>query len=415
MSSNYIINTPLSVKNGMQVSGNCTFENPINFTNGINIGSSGSIFYNSTGINFNSNLVPSTNTLSLGTLNQPWKSLYVSTGTVFIGPTGSILINSNGLVSSTQGFASPYFQVGSINPGNGILLYEANNLLYFTDVFGNTGPISVFNIANNSPNNTYYSLGGNVGFGVTGPQQKIDVLGNIQASDTISSLNFTGTNGSITNIISNTVTTNKVQFDGVGSMYFQTGGSTGCFISAVNFNTIDNNHYLYYNNSTKEITQSQPNYFYSYSTGTQELSTGSSSSVSYFQPITFNVDPIMYNTFQHSTGGSIFTGTFESDVTLQFTYSLQIHSTSNSKQWAAAVLYLDGSPIAGSFRSGTVIDTDGEYTLTNSFLVVIPSGSHWIQLQAAVSNTNVKIGGTPQIFAPGNSYTSANLCCARII
>jgi hypothetical protein len=63
MSSSYIINTPLSVNNGMNVLGNCTFESPINFTNGINIGSSGSISYNNSstgGFIFNENLIPST-------------------------------------------------------------------------------------------------------------------------------------------------------------------------------------------------------------------------------------------------------------------------------------------------------------------------------------------------------------------
>jgi hypothetical protein len=184
-------------------SGSSTGSNGLTFnsdTSTLTIGSSGSIFYNSTGINFNSNLTPSTNDLTLGTLENPWKSLYVSTGTVFIGPTGSILINSNGLVSSTEGFAAPYFQVGSINPGNGILLYEDNNLLYFTNTFGITGAVSVFNITPGSSLNTYYSLPGNVGFGVTGPQQKIDVLGNIKASDTVIAQNFTGTNLSISSI-----------------------------------------------------------------------------------------------------------------------------------------------------------------------------------------------------------------------
>jgi hypothetical protein len=394
--STYTITSPLFLKNNLDVYGNSTFLNPVNIKNQLTIGSSGTIIYNSTGLSFYSNIIPSSDILSIGTLEQPWKSLYVSTGSVFIGPTGSLLINSNGLVSSTQGFASPYFQVGAINPGQGILLYNQDNLLYFTDTLGNTGPVSVFNITPNSPNNTFYSLSGNVGFGVTGPQEKIDIFGNLRVSDTIK--------------------TNKIEFDNIGSIYFQTGSLTGCFLNGINFNTIDNNNYLYYNNSTKEITQSLPNYFYSYSTTTQELSTASTSSESYFQPITFNADPIIYNTFQHSTGSSIFTGTFKSDVTLQFTYSLQINSTSNSKQWAAAVLYLDGSPIAGSYRSGTVIDTDGEYTLTNSFLVFISIGSHSIELKAAVSNTNVKIGGTPpKILPPVNSYTSANLCCTRVI
>ena len=76
---------------------------------------------------------------------------------------------------------------------------------------------------------------------------------------------------------------------------------------------------------------------------------------------------------------------------------------------------MDGSPIGGSYRSCTVIDTTGEYCLTNSLLVNVPAGSHTFQLQAAVTNTNVQLGGTPVITPPGNSYTSVNLKCIRVI
>lgn len=269
MTSNYIINTPLSVKSGMQVSGYCSFENPISFDNGIIIGQSGSIFYNYTGINFNSNLVPSEPNLTLGTLKLPWQSIYVSTGTVFIGPTGSILINSNGLVSSTEGFAAPYFQVGDINPGAGILLYEQNNLLYFTDQFGSTGPVSVFNITPDTTNDVYYSLGGNVGFGVTGPQQKIDVLGSIKCTDTVysstvSAANFTGTNlriysiesssGSTLNLATVDNLTNTVNIGTANSIQTVNIGTVGSGITTINLggvgDTVNVAGTLVYVNST---------------------------------------------------------------------------------------------------------------------------------------------------------------------
>ena len=388
-------------------------------TGGINMGSSGTIIYDYTAPTgafiFNSSLIPSTSNLSLGSISQPWHSLYVSTGTVFIGPTGTLLINSNGLISSTEGFAAPYFQVGAINPGSGILLFEQNNLLYFTTSSGATGAVSVFNISPGTTNDVYYSLPGNVGFGVTGPSQKIDVLGNIQASNTMYASNFSGTNlhissiesigstlniateptktnvinlgtsnsiqtvnigtvgsgvttinlggvgdtvnvagtlvyvnstiteitnprfiineggstinntgitvaqnsgptgayilvnstsdawtlkagsgqlvtlnqdvstgasvtfssGSFGNLAANKVTTNTLFFDGTGSIYFQTGSATGCFITGLNYNTVSDNHYVYYNNTTKEVSQTSPNYFYSESTGTQGISTAS--------------------------------------------------------------------------------------------------------------------------------------------
>jgi hypothetical protein len=466
MSSIYTLNTPLVVKNNMQVDGTCTFLNPVNFGNQINIGSSGSIAYSPTGLIFNSDLIPSTDTLSIGTINNPWKSIYISTGTVFIGPTGALQINNNGLISSLEGFAAPYFQVGATNPGAGILLTEQNNLLYFQNQIGVVGPVSVFNSSIINPNDTYYSLTGNVGFGVTGPQQKIDVLGNIQASNTvfatnftgtnmhISSIeannstlnNFTGTNGTVTNltattftgttmytsnlIASNTVSanlftganvsTNKVTFDGVGSIYFQTGSATGCFITGLNYNTTGTEHYVYYNNTTKELSQSSPNYFYSYSTGTQQILAASTTTTANFQPVTFNVNNILYHTFKHSFGSSVFTGTFASAVTLQFSYSLQMHSTINPNSTAAAILNMDGSPIAGSYRSCTISNNTGEFPLNNTFLVNVPQGSHWFELQVAGTSTTIYVGGyhgpnVPNIFPPGNSYTSANLCCTRVI
>lgn len=747
-----------------------------NFTNFISLGSSqtGTISFNNssnTGIAFSSNIVPVSSNLELGSITNPWKSIYISTGTVFIGPTGSLLINSNGLISSDSGFATPFLQIGSINPGQGINIYENNNLLYFVNSLGNSGPVSVFNVSSNSIDNTYYSLPGNVGFGITGPQNKIDVLGNIKATNTISASNFTGTNLNISSIesinntlniatvdnktntinigtsnstqtvnlgtvgngtttiniggvgdtvnvagnlvyvnstvteisnpyfilnqsgtnINNTgivvsqngnttgayilvnsasngwttkagtgetvnlnqdigtgsspsfnnlylntdtislgtnsnaktnsvgigyqtlqastgpysvaigyqtsqtnnyggysvslgykagqtnqsqntiavgyesgftnqsnyalsmgpqagrtnqgaysialgyqtaydnqntssiaignsagrttqgtnsiaigngagynnqgqyciaigtnsgntnqannsivlnannsnlnaatngffvypirnvsnsqivqlntstneltysnnltnlsnvsstnftgtnITTNKISFNDNGCVYFKTGSSTGCFIEGLNYNSTGYNHYVYYNNTTKELIQSSPNYFYSYSTGTQTIQTGSNSTTSFFQPVTFNVNNILYHTFEHTAGSSVFTGTFTSPVVLQFTYSLQIHSSSNQKETAAAVLYLDNAPATGSYRSCTVIDNAGEYCLTNTFLVQVSSGRHAIQLQAAATNTNVSIGGTPNILPPNNTYTSANLCCTRVI
>ncbi len=79
--------------------------------NQLTIGSSftGSIFCSATGLSFTNNLIPTSENLNLGTLEQPWRSIYVNTGTVFIGPTGALQINGNGLMSSFGGFAAPYF------------------------------------------------------------------------------------------------------------------------------------------------------------------------------------------------------------------------------------------------------------------------------------------------------------------
>ncbi len=92
-----------------------------------------------------------------------------------------------------------------------------------------------------------------------------------------------------------------------------------------------------------------------------------------------------------------------------------MHSTINPNSTAAAILNMDGSPIAGSYRSCTISNNTGEFPLNNTFLVNVPQGSHWFQLQVAGTSTTIYVGGTPNIFPPGNSYTSANLCCTRVI
>jgi hypothetical protein len=159
-----------------------TFDNSF-INNSITIGSAytGTIFCSATGLSFTNSIVPTSTNITLGSLEQPWRSIYVSTGTVFIGPTGALQINSNGLISSIEGFASPYFQVGATNPGQGILLYEQNNILFFQNQSGATGPISIFNVASNSINNTFFT-GGNLGIGTSTPDYALDVTGDIRAN-----------------------------------------------------------------------------------------------------------------------------------------------------------------------------------------------------------------------------------------
>ena len=102
----------------------------------------------------NGNINPFNSESNLGSLQNPWKSMYVSTGTVFfVGSSGALEINNNNLISSFGGFAAPYYQVGATNPGSGILLYEQQNKLFFQNQLGASGPISVFNVASNSINN----------------------------------------------------------------------------------------------------------------------------------------------------------------------------------------------------------------------------------------------------------------------
>lgn len=125
---------------------------------------------------FNGNIYPTSNNLNLGSFDNPWKSIYVSTGTVFLGKTGALQLNNNGLMSSLGGFASPYLQVGNTNPGQGILLYENQNKLFYQNELGESGPVSVFNVSPNNINN-YFFTGGNVGFNTSSPSYILDVNG----------------------------------------------------------------------------------------------------------------------------------------------------------------------------------------------------------------------------------------------
>jgi len=366
------------------------------------------ISFTSTGFVFNSNLLPSTDNLFLGTETTPWKGIHVSTGTVFLGPTGALTINNNGTISSNVGFAAPTFQVGATTPGVGIVLYTTENLLYYVDQYGSSGPVSIFKTASNSINNTYFT-GGNMGIGLDNPIHTLDISGDINCN-TLMAKNLTGASLTI-----DTITTNQVSFDNIGSIYFKTGSATGCFITQMNYNSSGANHYIYYNPNSKELTQASPMYFYSYSTGSQPITNASTPTSGAFQPITFNVNNILYSTFEHTANSSIFTGTFETLATLQFTYSIQFHTTRNSTESAAAVLYLDGIAIPGSYRSIALRDVNQEFALCNTFLVDVPAGEHTIELRAAATSTNVSVGGIPNILAPGSSYTSANLCCTRVI
>jgi len=51
---------------------------------------------------------------TIGSIAYPIKSVYVSTGSVFIGPNNSLAIDNNGVLYSTNVFAAPTFQVGNV-------------------------------------------------------------------------------------------------------------------------------------------------------------------------------------------------------------------------------------------------------------------------------------------------------------
>ena len=230
------------------------------------------ITYNpsSTGFIFNSNLIPASTEITLGNITNPWKSMYVSTGTIFFGSQdNSLLINTNDILASPFGFASPEFYVGE-TPGNGIVLYNNQNILWSQDQFGASGPISIFKTAANSINNTYFT-GGNLGIGISVPIYPLDVNGNIHSSDTVLASSFSGTNMHISSIEStnstlniattdnktNTVnigTSNSTQTVNIGTVG---GGATTINIGGIGDTVNVAGNLVYVNSTVTEISNPQ--------------------------------------------------------------------------------------------------------------------------------------------------------------
>jgi hypothetical protein len=81
---------------------------------------------------------------TIGSITLPLKSIYVSTGSVFIGPGNSLAIDDSGVLYSTNVFAAPTFQVGNITSSGGVVSTSGvtfsvlNNDLYAISNSGGT-------------------------------------------------------------------------------------------------------------------------------------------------------------------------------------------------------------------------------------------------------------------------------------
>jgi len=58
---------------------------------------------------------------TIGSIAYPIKSVYVSTGSVFIGPNNSLAIDTSGVLYSVGTFAAPILQVGNITDGGQVV------------------------------------------------------------------------------------------------------------------------------------------------------------------------------------------------------------------------------------------------------------------------------------------------------
>ena len=70
-----------------------------------------------TAIVVNGSIVAGDPEATIGTVDEPFKSIHIGPGTVFIGPTGSIGNDDNGIIYTEYGFASPTIVLGATIPG----------------------------------------------------------------------------------------------------------------------------------------------------------------------------------------------------------------------------------------------------------------------------------------------------------
>jgi hypothetical protein len=81
---------------------------------------------------------------TIGSIAYPLKSIYVSTGSVFIGPNNSLAIDTDGVLYSTNVFAAPTFQVGNVTSSgqvvttSGVTFSVLNNEMLMTSNSGGT-------------------------------------------------------------------------------------------------------------------------------------------------------------------------------------------------------------------------------------------------------------------------------------
>ena len=129
----YNLNKPITVDNGIDPLTNTLDAGPPVYTNGILSVSS-----------ISSRLIPTTNDIDLGSLVNPFRSLYVSSGTIYVGqakissdPDGNIqFTNKAGDVGSGGGIGNASSIVLAAPPESSIPLYVAvgNNSFYLNSI-----------------------------------------------------------------------------------------------------------------------------------------------------------------------------------------------------------------------------------------------------------------------------------------
>jgi len=137
---------------------------------------------------------------TIGSIALPIKSIYVSTGSVFIGPNNSLAIDNSGVLYSTNVFAAPTFQVGNVTSGGGIVSTSGvtfsvvnNEMLMISNSGGTVTNLTRQPVPTGGTINQVLTQTGNTDYGfgwATLPQSDWTSTGG-----TSQILNVTGTNG----------------------------------------------------------------------------------------------------------------------------------------------------------------------------------------------------------------------------
>lgn len=276
---------------------------------------------------------------TIGSLAYPLKSVYVSTGSVFIGPNNSLAINNNGVLYSTNVFAAPTFQVGNITSSgqvvttSGVTFSVLNNEMLMISNSGGTvtnltrQPVPTGGTINQVLTQTGNS---NYNFGWVTPTQLVPTGGTINQVLTQTG-NTNNDLGWVSNIILQNLTLNNTNGDaymdftengivyydgnqnillqivnnnGIGEIIFGGGSQSitindGLFVDGVAYNAQSSAWIpLAYNTSTKEIgygnlvpAQVPTRYYGAFSSTVSQVSSGANL-----------INAMSANTTEHSVG-----------------------------------------------------------------------------------------------------------------
>ena len=161
-------------------------------------------------LNMSGDIVPlSNNSYSLGTSNNRFKDLYLSSSTLFIG-SQSISTSSDGIEFSKVNLPkATNSSLGGVKIGSGLLV-DGDGVISV----GGSG-LSKWNTSNND---IYYNTG-NVGIGVSNPSVKLDVNGSIKVNENMNISGSTLVNNDIIPLTDNSINIGSINNQYKGDLF----------------------------------------------------------------------------------------------------------------------------------------------------------------------------------------------------